>query len=357
MSAAAADAVNRNPNVAFVEEDQEVFAIGTQTMDAAGDPWGLDRIDARTGLSSTYSYTQTGSGVRVYILDSGIRTTHTEFGGRATAGMTSIADGSGTDDCNGHGTHVAGTVGGATYGVAKNVQLVAVRVLGCNGSGSWSGVIAGVDWVTANADRPAVANMSLSGGGSAAVDLAIANSIASGVTYAVAAGNGNNAGVAQNACNYSPARVGAALTIGATTRTDAKTSWSNYGSCVDWFAPGSGIKSAWHLGDNSANTISGTSMATPHTAGVAALYLEANPLTAITLTVASTKTKGVWTATLTWGGATTSAVNVFRNGALLRTIANTGTTSDSGRGGGTFTYQVCEAASGGACSNSVTISP
>jgi subtilisin family serine protease len=277
MSAAAADAIARNPNVDFVEQDQVVEAIGTQTMDSNGDPWGLDRIDARSGLNNTYSYSLTGAGVYAYIIDTGIRTSHSEFEGRAAAGFTAINDGNGSNDCNGHGTHVSGTVGGRTYGVAKAVHLVAVRVLNCSGSGTWDQVIAGIDWVTGHHVSPAVANMSLGGGASSSVDRAVRNSIASGVSYAIAAGNGNSGGVAQDACNYSPARVTEAMTIGATTKTDAKASWSNYGSCVDWFAPGVGIKSAWKTSDDATNTISGTSMATPHTAGVAALYLEAFP--------------------------------------------------------------------------------
>jgi subtilisin family serine protease len=188
------------------------------------------------------------------------------------SGYTAINDGNGTNDCNGHGTHVAGTVGGSTYGVAKNVTLYAVRVLGCNGSGSNSGVIAGVNWVTSNRVLPAVANMSLGGGASSALDTAVNNSINAGVTYAIAAGNSN-----ANACSYSPARVAAAITVGSTTNTDARSSFSNFGTCLDLFAPGSGITSAWHTNDTATNTISGTSMATPHVAGVAALYLQTNP--------------------------------------------------------------------------------
>jgi subtilisin family serine protease len=279
MSSASAEALAHNPLVAYVEQDQVVTAIATETMDSNGDPWGLDRIDAASGLSGSYTYTLTGQGVVAYIIDTGIRTTHSEFaGGRATSGYSAINDGNGTNDCNGHGTHVSGTVGGSTYGVAKAVHLVAVRVLDCSGSGSTSGVVAGIDWVTAHhAGAPAVANMSLGGGASTSLDNAVRNSIASGVSYAIAAGNGNFVGIAQDACNYSPARVAEAMTIGATTKTDAKTSWSNYGSCVDWFAPGNGIKSAWATSDIATNTISGTSMATPHTTGVAALFLQANP--------------------------------------------------------------------------------
>jgi subtilisin family serine protease len=180
-------------------------------------------------------------------------------------------------DCNGHGTHVAGTVGGTLHGVAKGVSLVAVRVLGCNGSGTNAGVIAGVDWVANNHVKPAVANMSLGGGASTTLDNAVANAISKGVTFAVAAGNGNFLGIAQNACNYSPARVPSAITVGATTKTDAKASYSNYGTCVDIFAPGSSITSAWYTSTTATNTISGTSMASPHVAGVAALYLQSNP--------------------------------------------------------------------------------
>ena len=487
MAAPAADALSRNPNVAFVEEDQAVEAIGLENMDSAGDPWGLDRIDATAGLDKMYHYSLTGSGVHAYIIDTGILTTHTEFGTRASGGMTAINDGNGMNDCNGHGTHVSGTVGGKTYGVAKDVLLVAVRVLGCNGSGSWSGVIAGIDWVTVNAEHPAVANMSLGGGASSAVDLAVSNSIASGVSYAVAAGNGNKAGVAQDACNYSPSRVPAAMTIGATSKTDAKTSWSNYGSCVDWFAPGLNIKSAWNTSNTATNTISGTSMATPHTTGVAALYLESNPtasaaevrdalfaattkgivtssnttnnnllyspptgfgppsantpptasfsksctgltctftdlstdadgsiasrswdfgdggnstaqnpshtfgaagtytvsltvtdndgatgstsqavavtnppIPTIALNVTGSKVKGTWTASLTWSGATTTLVDIYRNGAKIKAVTNDsstgGTTSDSGKGSATNTYQVCEAGSTSACSSVLTVS-
>ena len=258
-----------DPNVAYIEQDQVMSSTTTQ----AGATWGIDRIDQRAlPLSTTYSYANTGAGVTVYIIDTGILFTHTELGGRASLGVDEMGDGRNGVDCNGHGTHVSGTVGGSTYGVAKGVTLKAVRVLDCSGSGTNSGVIAGVDWVTANHASSAVANMSLGGGASTALDNAVTNSINSGVTYAIAAGNSN-----RNACSFSPARTPAAITVGATTSTDARASYSNYGSCLDIFAPGSSITSAWNTSTTATNTISGTSMATPHVAGVAALYKQGNP--------------------------------------------------------------------------------
>lgn len=273
MSATAAAALARSPGVRYVEQDSIREIVATQT----GATWGLDRIDQRDRpTNGTYIYDTDASAVDVYIIDTGIRSTHTNFGGRVSAvGYTAITDGNGTNDCNGHGTHVAGTVAGATYGVAKGVTLHAVRVLGCNGSGSTSGVIAGIEWVTANHIKPAVANMSLGGGASTALDDAVRNSIAAGVTYAIAAGNSN-----ANACNSSPARVSQALTVGSSTNADARSSFSNFGTCVDLFAPGSSITSAWHTSDIATNTISGTSMASPHVAGVAALYLAGDPTAA-----------------------------------------------------------------------------
>ncbi|MEU4421456.1 S8 family peptidase [Actinoplanes sp. NPDC024001] len=254
-------------DVAYVEQNQTIQLSATQTNAT----WGLDRIDQRNRpLSTTYTYPVTASNVTAYIIDTGIRYTHSQFGGRATPGYDAV--GTGGVDCNGHGTHVAGTVGGSTHGVAKAVKLVGVRVLNCSGSGTTAGVIAGVNWVTQNAVKPAVANMSLGGGASTALDNAVANSIASGVTYALAAGNSN-----ANACSSSPARVASAITVGSTTSTDARSSFSNYGSCLDIFAPGSSITSAWYNSNTATNTISGTSMASPHVAGAAALVLSRNP--------------------------------------------------------------------------------
>ena len=274
MSPEDAEALSQDFRVKFVEEDGVVTADVTQS----NPPWGLDRIDQRNRpLSATYTYNWTGSGVRAYVIDTGIRTTHTQFGGRASNVFDAFG-GSGAD-CNGHGTHVSGTIGGSTYGVAKSAMLRGVRVLDCNGSGSNSGVIAGVDWVTNNHINPAVANMSLGGGASSALDTAVNNLANSGVPIAVAAGNSN-----ADACGSSPARAANAITVGATTTTDARASFSNFGTCLDLFAPGSGILSSYFSSDTATATLSGTSMASPHVAGVAALYKQANPSASATTT-------------------------------------------------------------------------
>ncbi|MFI1400665.1 S8 family serine peptidase [Streptomyces sp. NPDC020681] len=270
MSDAKAAKLAADPRVAYVEQNEIVRLNDTQPNAT----WGIDRVDQRNlPLSKTYTYNTSASNVNAYIIDTGIRTSHSEFGGRASVGTDTVGGGQNGQDCQGHGTHVAGTVGGKTYGVAKSVKLIAVRVLDCNGSGTTAGVIAGVDWVTANAKKPAVANMSLGGSASTSLDNAVKKSIASGVSYAIAAGNGNFLGMPVNACGVSPARVPEAITVGATDITDRRASFSNYGTCLDLFAPGVNITSAWRTNDTATNTISGTSMATPHTAGVAALYL------------------------------------------------------------------------------------
>jgi aqualysin 1 len=297
LNAGQLNALQHNPAVAYIEQDGVVTASTTQTNAT----WGIDRIDQRDlPLSTTFSYLNTGLGVHAYIVDTGIRLTHTQFTGRVSSGYDAV-DGGSADDCNGHGTHVAGTVGGTTVGVAKGVSLVAVRVLDCGGSGTTSGVIAGVDWVGNNAIQPAVANLSLGGGASTTLDNAVSSAISKGVTFVVAAGNGNMGGKAQDACGYSPARVAAAITVGATGNTDAKASYSNYGTCVDIFAPGNSILSAWYTGDTAGNTISGTSMASPHVAGVAALYLQSNG-SATPAAVASALTSGATVGKVTNAG-------------------------------------------------------
>ncbi|MFF5965729.1 S8 family peptidase [Streptomyces collinus] len=266
LSATEARRLAADPAVASVEQNQRVTLAATQT----NAPWGLDRVDqASLPLSGTYTYPDSaGSGVTVYVIDTGVRITHQQISGRASHGYDAVDGDSNASDGNGHGTHVATTIAGSTYGVAKKAKIVGVRVLNNSGSGTTAGVIAGIDWVTKNHSGPSVANMSLGGGASATLDTAVRNSIAGGVTYAVAAGNSST-----TASSSSPARVAEAITVGATTSTDAKASYSNYGSALDIFAPGSSITAGWHTGDTATNTISGTSMATPHVAGAAAVYL------------------------------------------------------------------------------------
>lgn len=396
---AAADGILR------VEEDGKVFI--NETVSASS--WGLDRLDQRPlPLNGLYSFAGNGAGVRVYIVDTGILTAHEQFTGRALAGFSAFGDNN-PQDCNGHGTHVAGTIGGSTTGVARGANVVPVRVLDCSGSGSWSGVIAGIDWVTgqktANRSIPMAANMSLGGGYSASVNDAVTKAIAAGVTFAVAAGNSG-----ADACSTSPASTPNALTVGATESNDARASYSNYGSCLDIFAPGSGIYSSY-IGSTSAYAnLSGTSMASPHVAGVAALilgtyptyspsqvrsvilaggtanlvvspgsgspnvlltniFLAADTVTAlpkdtttvtppptpvITLSIARQVTKTQNTAKLSWSGATTSTVDIYRNTVRLLTTANDGQYNDARLPKGSFTYKVCNASTT-ICSPDVTV--
>ncbi|SEO36314.1 S8 family peptidase [Acinetobacter sp. yr461] len=264
------EAMKKNPQVLSIENDT-VMKIDATTQ--SNPDWGLDRIDQKAlPLNSAYSYLQTGSGTTAYIVDTGILSSHQQFSGRVLSGYTAISDGNGTTDCNGHGTHVAGTVGGSTYGVAKNVNLVPIRILGCDGSGASSNVIAGLDWILKNGKKPAVVNMSLGGDASTSLDSAVENLFNNGYVMVVAAGNSNT-----DACSASPARVSKALTVAATDSTDMRASYSNYGSCVDIFAPGSQINSSW-IGSNTATKVlNGTSMATPHVAGVVAEMLQSTP--------------------------------------------------------------------------------
>ncbi|WP_405978783.1 S8 family peptidase [Streptomyces sp. NBC_00158] len=271
VSEAQARKLAADPAVASVVQNRTFTVDATQPNPPS---WGLDRIDQRAlPLDQSYTYPdKAGEGVTAYIIDTGVRITHQDFGGRASDGYDAVDNDNTAQDGHGHGTHVAGTVAGGAYGVAKKAKIVGVRVLNNQGSGTTAQVVAGIDWVTRNAVKPAVANMSLGGGADSALDTAVRNSIAAGITYGVAAGNEST-----DASSKSPARVAEAITVGSTTNTDAKSSFSNYGSVLDIFAPGSSITSAWGTGDTATNTISGTSMATPHVVGAAALYLSQNP--------------------------------------------------------------------------------
>ena len=253
-----------NPTVSLIEKDQ-VFKSNATTQTNA--TWGLDRSDQRNlPLNSTYNADGNAQGVPVYVVDTGVLASHQDFTGRVKAGYTAVSDGNGTTDCNGHGTHVAGTIAGTKYGIAKSASIIPVRVLDCNGSGTTSTVIAGLDWVASQNPKNAVVNLSLGGGTSTALDDAINRVVNKDIVVVVAAGN-NNA----DACNYSPSRVPAAITVGATTNQDQRANYSNYGKCLDVFAPGSNITSDWYSSNTATATASGTSMASPHVAGLAAI--------------------------------------------------------------------------------------
>ncbi|MFE9019868.1 S8 family serine peptidase [Streptomyces sp. NPDC007808] len=284
-----------DPAVASVVQNRTFSVDATQTNPPS---WGLDRIDQKNlPLNSSYTYPDSaGQGVTAYVIDTGVRITHGDFGGRASYGYDAIDNDNTAQDGHGHGTHVAGTVAGTAYGVAKKAKVVGVRVLNNSGQGTTAQVVAGIDWVARNAVKPAVANMSLGGPADSALDTAVRNAVASGITFAVAAGNEST-----NASTRSPARVAEAITVGATTSSDAKASYSNYGSALDLFAPGSSITSAWNSSDSATNTISGTSMASPHVAGAAALHLADNP-SATPAQVASALTSAATTGVVTSPG-------------------------------------------------------
>lgn len=326
------------PGVAYVEADQVMTANDTQLNPPS---WGLDRIDQRAlPLDQSFTSANSGAGVTAYIVDTGINGSSTDFTGRIQPGRDFVDNDTDPSDCNGHGTHVAGTVAGTKYGIAKAANIVAIRVLNCRGSGSTSGVIAGVDWVAANATKPAVANMSLGGGFSSALNEAVAGAVDVGVTFAVAAGNSN-----ANACNYSPASEPKALTVGATTISDAKASYSNYGSCVDIQAPGSSITSDWIGSTTATNTISGTSMASPHAAGAAALVLGASGNSG--LTPAQVASQLITNAT--------SGVVTGLPGGTVNKLLYVGTATGGG-GTQTLTASVTKSCSGFSCTLTANVS-
>ncbi|WP_165949267.1 S8 family peptidase [Kribbella turkmenica] len=308
-----------DPAVAYVEPDR-VMRIASDQPDP---PWGLDRIDERyLPMNQNYKYDTTAGWVNVYVIDTGIRISHNEFGGRASYGRDTVNEDNIASDCNGHGTHVAGTVGGTTYGVAKAARLIAVKVMNCAGDGTVSNIVQGIDWVTANHVRPAVATMSLGGSGSGSIDDAVKRSSDQGVTYVVAAGNDND-----DACDYSPARVLDAITVGATEQDDDRWPDSNKGRCLDLFAPGRGVLSALKTSDTATGTKSGTSMAVPHVAGAAALYLSKSP-TASPLQVAYSLRYNVTKNQIDDVGTGSPNRLLYRvHGPTVRTMTCTGGTS------------------------------
>ncbi len=271
LTAAEAEALEGDPRVLYVEPDQQATLSGTGTQGFA--TWGLDRVNARAGRDGQYGWRASGEGVTAYVIDTGIRIEHSQFGGRASYGRDLRDNDDVASDCNGHGTHVAGTVGSSAYGMAKDVDLVAVRVFGCGNTTATSTIIAGFDWVAANAQLPAVANASLGGPVSSAMDAAARGIQNAGVAFVASAGNGYG----QNACSRSPARVAELMTVGSTDSADRRSDFSNVGSCVDFFAPGTAITSTWYTSNSAAALLSGTSMAAPHVAGAAAMYLEVRP--------------------------------------------------------------------------------